>query len=157
MSSFQDRNQSVSSSGSSNGNSSYRDMESALLQNYKTPRHSTYSQRRKLSVRSSSLAVVSLVISVLCLLMVVGCGCWIYFTGVSARFHAEDTTDAEAEEVCLPCIQISVDPLEPSSSSLLADLDFRRDESDTDLCCAKTAAQYLLLYKLVSLFNLHLI
>lgn len=139
----------TSSESSSSVSNSCTDNES-LLQ----PKYCVYpacGQVQRPTPRASFLSVVALLIGVFCLLVIIGCGCWFVFYGHDLLWPASSTTKGE-EEVCLPCIQVSPDPLAETDSPLMTDLEIRRDDvSDTDICCARTPAQYAALFKLVSL------
>ena len=97
---------------------------------------------------SRRLAFASLCVSVFCLVaLLAGCTCFVYFK----------VGDAPAafvgEPVCMPCGQISPNPLtEPEAMPDLQHLDVHTDEADgdTEICCARTPAQYAVLFKLVS-------
>lgn len=95
-----------------------------------------------------SLAVVSLVLSVVCLLAVGACVA-LYFIFV----YNNTTGPAQSfgdERVCMPCVQLSPNPLEESDSPNLRQLESYFDKDDeTEMCCARTPAQYAALFKLV--------
>lgn len=144
------RTLSESSAGSSSsGNNSYADIESLLPPKYdQVP---ACGQVQRPTSRGSVLAVLALGISVFCLLVIIGGCCCLVFFRLDLLRPASSTTKGE-EEVCLPCIQVSPDPLAETDSPLMTDLEIRRDDvSDTDICCARTPAQYAALFKLVSL------
>lgn len=145
-------------SDSSAGSSShcYADIENGsnfnLITNYQTKTVSASSLRTK---RNSSnvrgLAVASLVLSSLCLVCVgLFCYWFVFISDGEFPFHSSRRADKKSE-VCLPCLQVSPNPLENSPSDLWGELDVRHDDqNDTDICCATNTAQYAALFKLVS-------
>lgn len=101
-----------------------------------------------------SLAVVSLVLSVVCLLAVVAC-CALYFTFVYNNTTGPAQSFGDGW-VCMPCAQLSPSPLEESDSPILRQLESHFDKDDeTEMCCARTPAQYAALFKLVRWHYLH--
>lgn len=91
--------------------------------------------------RRVTLAVTSLVVSLFCLLVLVGCGCWVmfYYNGSFAG-SAADTNG----EICLPCNELSLKP--PDASGLAVRYDA---ENKITVCCARGTAQYAVFLKMV--------
>ena len=104
------------------------------------------SEGRKSSV--SCLEVISLAVSVVCFLALLAGEvlCYVYVYN-SSTDHAQSFSD---EQVCMPCDQLSPDPLAESESPFLRQLESHFDkEKETKMCCARTPAQYAALFKLV--------
>ena len=144
------------SAGSSSGSSGpYADIESAsnlrLLSHTNNSASVIFQGRKSSSRRSTVLSVIALVVSTLCLLGIAGFfGFWFFFVNDSAFLSGNVGREAE---VCLPCLQVSPNPLESSPSDLWAQLDVRYDaENDTKICCAVNNAQFAALFKLVSVY-----
>ena len=116
--------------------------ESLLQEKTKAP----ISTGRKSS--HSCLAVISLALSVVCFLVLLAGGVLYYFCVYnSSTDHAQSFSD---EQVCMPCDQLSPDPLAESESPFLRQLESHFDkEKETKMCCARTPAQYAALFKLV--------
>nr|KAG5685776.1 hypothetical protein BaRGS_002095 [Batillaria attramentaria] len=100
-----------------------------------------------LSARTA--AVAALLLSILCLFLVAGCAVF-FFIHHDQLLNNHPQTDAN-EQVCLPCIQVNPDPLHGGAPSGLLDKLERKyvKENDTELCCARTPAQYATLFKLI--------
>lgn len=99
--------------------------------------------KRKSLTSKCSLATASFILSIVCLLTIVS------FAGI-CFFVFDSPTDPPGDEVCLPCIQVTPDPLSEPLSPLFKGLDVRHDEeNDEDYCCAHTTAQFAAIFKLV--------
>lgn len=147
------RNSGTVSTGASSGSSSpYADIESAsnlhLMPYSSSNSESLIFQGRKSSGRTATvLSVIALVASTLCLLSVAGLvSFWYFFVNDDAFSLGQEA------QVCLPCLQVSPNPLDSSPSDLWARLDVHYDaDNDTQICCAGDSRQYAALFKLVSL------
>lgn len=143
------RQQQRTISESSTTSESSTDIEAFLLKK----EHCSRAGQRSCSVSSRSMAVASLVISILCLLTVLGCGCWVFVFG-KEKFW-DPRSKATSEKVCLPCIQVNPHPLGEAQTSFSDGLEVRHDAgSDVKLCCANSIAQYAVLFKLVCVFHI---
>ena len=153
------RNSGTVSTGTSSGSSNpYADIESASNLHLLSYGNSSSSnseslifQGRKSSSRTATvLSVIALVVSTLCLLSIAGLvSFWYFFVNDGAFSLGQVGRDVQ---VCLPCLQVSPNPLDSSPSDLWARLDVHYDaENDTRICCAGNSGQYAALFKLVSL------
>lgn len=105
-------------------------------------------KQKSLLPSESKMALAAIVVSVACLLVVLGCCYWLMVFGINTSMSA---VAAAKEEVCLPCMQVTPDPLDESRPPVLSGLDVRRDdESDEEICCARTPSQFAALFKLVN-------
>ncbi|KAL8595614.1 hypothetical protein ACOMHN_025650 [Nucella lapillus] len=99
------------------------------------------------------VAVVSLFISIFCLICVGGLSCWVFVFDERSPFFPPSSglVGRERKEMCVPCLQVSPDPLDSvSGSSMWDEVTVRYDEeNDTKICCAVTAVQYTALFKLI--------
>ena len=150
------RNSGTVSTGTSSGSSNpYADIESPsnlhLLSYSSSNSESLIFQGRKSSSRTATvLSVIALVVSTLCLLSVAGLvSFWHFFVNDDAFSLGQVGREAK---VCLPCLQVTPNPLDSSPSDLWARLDVHYDaENVTRICCAGNSGQYAALFKLVSL------
>ncbi|KAL8625582.1 hypothetical protein ACOMHN_014670 [Nucella lapillus] len=141
---------------SSRRSGSYADIESAsnarLLPLNNNKSASVIFQGDKSSRTTTTLAIISLIISVFCLVGLGLFSSWFFVLNKGELFpHAEAGLRGEkAEEVCVPCLQISPNPLDSSPSELWGRLDVKYgDDNDTEICCASTSAQFAVLFKLI--------
>lgn len=148
----------ISQSSSSSSDSSLLDpsdpayaivqIEGSRFQNVPRRKTETGSCRgEKSSSRRCSLAVVSLAVSVVCLLLVaLGLTLLLGFP----RFFSGGFFDQG--RVCMPCSQVSPSPLAEGESPMLQQLDIHQDKDGLEseaVCCASTPAQYATLFKLI--------
>ncbi|KAL8596596.1 hypothetical protein ACOMHN_034967 [Nucella lapillus] len=97
----------------------------------------------KSSSSRCSLAVASLIISVVCLV-----GILLLFVCFHGSFLSGKKS--EQEKVCMPCSQVNPSPLAEGESPLLRLLDIQVDsDGEPETCCASTPAQYATLFKLI--------
>ncbi|XP_076454341.1 CD40 ligand-like [Babylonia areolata] len=96
------------------------------------------------SSRSCSIAVVSLCLSVVCLLAVAAL--------FALTFYGTDgSAVSDQERVCVPCGHINPNPMVDGESPLLQQLEVypASDDGGEDKCCASTPAQFAALFKLI--------
>ncbi|XP_076435862.1 tumor necrosis factor ligand superfamily member 15-like [Babylonia areolata] len=148
------------SDSSTNGSTHYADVESAsnfdLISSMKNTSvsSSTFAVQKRSSSAAKMIAIASLFVSVFCLLCVVALGCWVFLfsddDNKTLPFQSR-LVEEKSREVCMPCLQVSPDPLDSSSGSAVwDDLTVRDDEeNETKICCAVNAAQYAALFKLI--------
>ncbi|KAK7090801.1 CD40 ligand-like [Littorina saxatilis] len=115
-----------------------------LLPTFKpqSPRH-----HPKVRTPSRKIALSAFLISLLCLLLLA-------LSALLVFFYLKDLQGGVFqghEEVCMPCDQVRPNPLSDAHSPLLDLLEVRpsKDDVDTEICCAHTAAQYAALFKLI--------
>lgn len=95
------------------------------------------------------LAWLSLVVGIASLVIAGTVVIWILVGRVDS--WSIEPSLSPSEEVCLPCVQLTSDPVTDTNSPLLDVLDVRIDNNnDSKTCCAHTNAQFAALFRLVS-------
>lgn len=89
---------------------------------------------------------ISVCLSIASLLLVVAAAGWLLLNDALSTQLAN-----LQDEVCLPCTQLTSDPVADLLSPLPDGLEVIKDNNDLKICCASTNAQLAALFKLVSI------